>query len=181
MEIAKGKSRTVFVFKKFVLKFARIRLRDTIKTLRYGYEMGRLIKYLNYSIDVYVSPKRTLFLGIRDNWQEFVFYVFNRSPFLAPTYFSLFGLLNVQKRGEKPKIKDVDLWCQLCDMTNKAVHVDGHSFSNSHNFCECDGHLMIVDYGDPRIHGVLKKHGEKIYHDFDFSYVYAERIKNKDQ
>ena len=36
---------------------------------------------------------------MKDNWREFVFYLKNKPRICAPTYFSLFGLINFQKTG----------------------------------------------------------------------------------
>ena len=177
MQISRGHTRTVIIFENFVVKLPRIHFRRALGSLWRSFRGGYLSKCLKYDIEVYSSPRRLLFRGILENWREFRFYHRSRSRFLVPTYFSLFGMLNIQKRGNRTKIKDVNLWCQLCEMTNNEVWADGHTFSNANNFCDDDGKLMMVDYGNARIHDVLDKYGDKIFKDFDLAYVYANRNK----
>jgi hypothetical protein len=173
MQIARGRTRTILIFDFFVIKLPRIYFWRAIKAIGHGLQYGALMKYLRYDIDTYNSPRRFLFKGIRDNWQEFLFYRRNRLPILAPTWFSLFGLLNIQKKIEMVKIKETTLWCQLCAMTSNEVWSDSHTFSNAVNFSNVGGKLIMVDYGDPAAHPVLEKFGDKIFNEFDFNYEYA--------
>lgn len=176
MQISKGKTRIAVIFENFVVKLPRIYFRQAFKKIWKSFRSGDLAKCLGYGLEVYGSPKRLLFRGVWENWGEFRFYRLSRSRFLMPTYFSLFGMLNIQKRGnKKAKIEDVNLWCQLCEMTNNEVWADGHTFSNANNFCDDDGKLVMVDYGNARIHDVLNKYGDKIFKDFDFAYVYHKK------
>ncbi|MFH0779562.1 MAG: hypothetical protein V1928_01760 [Parcubacteria group bacterium] len=96
-----------------------------------------------------------------------------------PTYFSLFGFANLQKRGQPLVLKERSiLFNQLYDFTNSEVFVSSHTFENPKNFSVEDGKLMIIDYGDKRIHCVLIKYGDKIHNEFDLNYVRLK--KNKD-
>jgi hypothetical protein len=176
MKLAKGEARTVFVFENFVVKISKLHLRRTVEIVWESIRRGYLRKCLGWGIYTYCSPRRLLFLGIMENWREFIFYLFNRSPFLMPTYFSLFGIINIQEKGEVAKIETVDLWCQLAQMTNHAVNCCGHHFANPGNFCNENGHLKIFDYGNPKVQEVVKQFGDKIYREFDFAYKY-----NKDE
>lgn len=49
------------------------------------------------------------------------------------------------------------------------------------NFCEENGRLKILDYGNPIIYDFLKKWGDKIYADFDFSYNRETQKKLKEK
>lgn len=130
MYTSKGASRTVKVFQKIVLKFPRIYLKRagkrTYKSLRDGY-FWKSIKWGPYS---HFSPMRFLFKGFFDNWLEFYYYQKIKSPFLQPTYFSLFGLMNIQKTGTKPNISPDNFLYQLLEITNGEIIVDGHVFEN---------------------------------------------------
>ncbi len=93
------------------------------------------------------SVRGMLFRGLAANWMEFWLSATKRNPFLQPTYFSLFGLLNVQRYDTPCPFKDVDLCVQLCRLTDDAVWDDGHHFSNPQNFAFRKGVLRILDYG----------------------------------
>jgi hypothetical protein len=179
MKIARGKSRKVWIFEKIVLKFPVMHFKEVCKTIIRSYRHGQLLRCLKADMNAYGQPRRRLFLGIRDNWSEFVFYVFHPSPFLMPTYFSLFGLLNIQKRGEKARIERINLLSQLRVITNDAIKADGHAFLNTDNFCVLDGHLLMVDYGSPKTQGVLKEYGDKIHRDFNLDYKRPEFKEKK--
>lgn len=172
MQVSQGRTRTVLIFENFVVKLPRIYLWRAIKVLWYAVTNGVLLKYLQYDIDTYCSPRRHIFKGIWENWQEFCLYRRSRLSILVPTWFSLFGIVNIQKKVEMTTINELTLWCQLCEMTNNEVWADNHTFANPNNFSDVAGKLMIVDYGNQRIHPVLEKFGDKIFKDFDFKYKY---------
>lgn len=170
MKIVRGNTRTVLIFENFVVKFPQMHLRKTYKLLRMMpcYQWPLIWGNSIYSGD---SIRRNLFRGIVVNWKEFSFYCSTQSLFLVPTYFSLFGLLNVQKRVKITKINSTNLWVQLSILTGDRLWCDSHSFDNSSNFGEEDGRLVMVDYGSPRIHDLLREYGDKIFKDFDLNYV----------
>lgn len=177
MKISRGTSRTVLIFENFVIKLPRIYFWRTMKNVYRSIRRGYFIKSLGWSIYSSMSPKRLLFKGFLDNWREFTYCRELRSPFLQPTYFSLLGLFNIQKVGEKLTVKQVDLWCQLYEMTSGEVFADSHTFANPDNFCQENERLKMLDYGNARIYEVLKKYGDKIFKNFDFSYDWEERKK----
>jgi hypothetical protein len=118
------------------------------------------------------GPKQLLFKGMYENRSEYVFYSQYKSNFLLPTYFSFFGLFNIQKIGKKFEFKNekekyLSFWRQMLNVTSREATKDGHHFSNPKNFCEENGKLKIMDYGSPYTQEVLEKYGEKIYKEFD--------------
>lgn len=178
MYISRGMSRTVVVFDKFVLKFPRIYFFRFLTNIFRFIKMGCFLKSWKWSIYSFGgAPRRLLFKGINDNWLEFYYYRKLKSPFLQPTYFSLFGFVNVQKTGKKPSVEGRNLWCQLHEITNGGVWADSHTFTNPNNFCEENGRLKMLDYGNRRIYDFLKKWGYKIHMDFNFSYDWEKRGK----
>ncbi|MDP2951553.1 MAG: hypothetical protein Q8N55_04170, partial [bacterium] len=118
-----------------------------------------LKKELIYSIDHYGTIKYFLFKGLRDNWLEWIFYLKYRHPFLQPTYFSLAGLINIQRTASCLNKKD--LWHKFITVNKEAVWEGGsHYFDNPANFCwDKHGFLKTVDYGSPSVQGVIKKTG----------------------
>lgn len=138
-----------------------------------------LRKYWKFPPRAVGAFKYLLTRGILCNWQEFKFYSQTRNPLLHPTYFSLFGLLNIQAIGQPCGLKDVDLWCQLYELTEGKVFEDSHCFANPRNFCLSSGKLKITDYGSEGSQNVILAYGQKIYDLFDSSYCWEkEKLKH---
>ena len=175
MKIIKGSDRIVFVFQKIAVKLPRIHFFSFLSLFLYHVKHGNLLKYLNYQPKVYGSARRLLFRGLIHNWNEFYFYLKSHSDILLPTYFSLFGFVNIQKKGEKFEMKEGDLWIQILKLKNKECWIDGHTFSNVDNFCKENYKIKMIDYGDPDVYCLLKKYGNAIHDDFDFSYKHNNR------
>lgn len=88
MKIEKGYTRVVFVFSKVVIKLPRL-LRNSKKIpTKVTKNWQRQRKVL------------ALFENMVINLQEFIFFLIVRPKFCLPTYFSFFGLFNIQKKGE---------------------------------------------------------------------------------
>ncbi len=188
MQIKKGQDRIVFIFPLIgiVIKFPIIHFfrvfRRTYCVLRGDgknkKEKWEWIKeHLTYPIEAYFGFKGLLFRGLVANWREFWFYLKTRHSFLQPTYFSLFGLLNIQRYDEPCRLQNVDLWCQLYEMTNGQVFDDSHHFENPHNFCFHNGKLRMLDYGSRRTWGVISNYGAKIIEHFNPAYSWEEEKK----
>ena len=162
---------TLIIGNCFVVKLPIIYLRTGLKnafgSIKHGHFISHEIKKYNYLI--LGSVKRCLLAGLINNWQEFRFYKKSKLLILMPTYFSFFGLFNIQKAGQPISIKSVDLWCQLYDLTNGKVFEDSHTLANPTNFCIERGRLKIIDYGE-KVNAVLIEYGDKIFNEFDFSY-----------
>jgi len=141
------------------------------------WRIGAIISECAMPIDCRFGYKNHLFGGIVDNWREFVFFRKTKHPFLLPTYFSFFGLLNIQRAGEPCQLKDVDLWCQLYELTDGKVFDDSHHFENPANFVLEGRRLRMIDYGSIRTHGVITQYGKKIVETFDPSFDWEEKKK----
>jgi len=180
VQIRKGEKRIVFIFPKmhFAVKLPIIHLFLAIK---FGYaKTGRwnhLKKYLGYPMEAMGGFKWFLFRGLSSNWNEICFYLKTRNLFLQPTYFSFFGLLNIQRCDDPCELKSHDLWAQLRELTEGRVSEDEHHFDNPDNFCFRDKKLRMIDYGSKRSHGVLLKYSEKIMGSFDPEYCWEDQKK----
>lgn len=130
-----------------------------------------------YPVDKYGGYRGWLFKGMATNWMEFWVYITTRNPFLQPTYFSLLGLVNIQKYGNPCPFDYRDLWCQFREITCEEVRKDGHHFSNDANFTYDGQTLRIVDYGNTRTRRIVILYGKKIVQAFDPSYRWKERLK----
>ena len=177
MKIAKGKWRIVFVFPWFgiVIKIPVIRFYEGIKPFLKPKEWKRL-KGRTVLLKLMIKYRRPfLFGGLVNNWNEFWFYLKTRNPFLQPTYFSFFGLFNIQRYGEPCNLPIIDLWKCLYKITNGEVFEDSHTFGDPNNFCFYNGKLRIVDYGSRRTHPVIRRYGKRIIELFNS--VFLERRK----
>ncbi len=106
------------------------------------------------------TPLHLLFWGILTNWREFVFYLTTRHPFLQPTYFSLLGLINVQKYGQAAQ-GHLKLGLSL-SITGALSH-DGHHFFCAENFViSKTGAARLLDYGDPKTQHLIRTYGQEL-------------------
>lgn len=180
MKFKIGRYRLVFIFPFFgiAIKFPVIRLFNFFwMIIRHlvRLKVKRIYKEAILSVDCDIGYNNWLFGGIVANWREFVFFRKTKHPFLLPTYFSLFGLFNIQMAGEPCLFKEVDLWCQLYELTDGKVFADSHHFGNSNNYCFNGGVLRILDYGSKKTHGVIIGFGGKILESFDPKYDWEEK------
>lgn len=181
--MSKGNNRIVVCigFLGIALKFPRIRLRQGLKCLVddiLGHN-NKLRREWDFAVNSKGSIMSFLFRGIRDNWSEYRFYKEIRHPLLQPTYFSLLGLVNVQRASS---LYDIDLFYQFYEIIGEKVFEDSHHFHNPRNFSFEGGRLRIHDYGNPRTQKLIREHGEQIFRCFDPHYDNVEgkrRVKAK--
>lgn len=170
--IRKGSNRLVvdFINLGFVIKLPIVHLLFVQKELKFFLHKGGYFRgWIGYDMDNggVVGVKRLLFKGIADNWREFWFYAITRHLFAHPTYFSLFGLVNVQRRGDSPAVGSGDFARQVkCIIGEEEFHVDAHHFRLPNNFCVVNGRLRMVDYGSPNTRRVIREVGMCLYKNF---------------
>ncbi len=146
MEIKKGNDRIVILIGIFAIKFPNIL--DAMKN----------------------QHKRPVWRGILrkiwKNWQEFIFYQKHRHPFCVPTYFSFFGLFNIQRRTPDlplPMVKA--LWEGMVIITNdqfQELGFSGHTLTHDINFGLYQGKCVIRDYTKFRDQQFILEFGEKL-------------------
>lgn len=166
-EIKKGKTRIVFTFSKlgFVIKFPIIKLWPIYSfipdLIKYGWKNATI--QWRMSTDDNMSFRKELLGGIVANLQERKAWKAIHHKLLCPTWFSFLGLLNVQEY-RKPLEGVNGLWIaiRIDTVTNNESHKVGHGFEITQNYCEKDGRLMMIDYGNRRLCSVIKKYGEEI-------------------
>lgn len=161
-QVKKGTSRLVIIsslFPGLVIKIPIIRLKDGIGTLIS--ERKRWLEKETWDERPYWGIGWCLYKGILDNWREYRFYRNSRHAFLQATYFSLLGIINVQKRGRVIQCDIDKFWCCIYDATDGEVTNDAHHFKEAGNFC-LDGWVRLLDYGDHRTHVIVEKYGTKI-------------------
>jgi len=106
---------------------------------------------------------RCFFKGLLENWRERTFYRKTRHQFLARTYFSLFGLVNLQRWHPPPTPQQYDgfarLWKGMNIATAGAVERDRHHFAGIENYGMDGGRFVMVDYGSREAQAIIKEHG----------------------
>lgn len=183
MEFKKGSARVVFIFPHLglVIKLSRFYVWIAFKTFwKYTTQKkywGLLKKWFTYDVVAIGGFKYLLCRGLRDNWHEYKYYTATKQVFLQPTYFSLFGFLNVQKYGEYQKMPFDILLHHFMDLTNGEAFKDAHHFASSRNFCFEKGKIKITDYGSSRTQEIITKWGEKIVADFDIEKILKKEVE----
>lgn len=182
MKYLKGSRRIVLIFPKlgFVIKLPRIFIwvfmKRMFKFFPY-YPKNKwqwMKKWFKYDVDVLTGFRDIMYKGIHDNWYERQLYKKTKNVLLQPTYFSFFGILNIQKYGEIHKMYFAYLLQEFMNLTEDEAWKDNHHFANWRNFCFENGKLKIIDYGSKRTQKIILKYGEKIAREFDF-----EKVKQK--
>ncbi len=187
MQIKKGDDRVVVILPALgiVLKFPFIRFWRFVCSLVRCFKnprliLGRLWRGVSTPIRYPLGFRGMLFKGLHANWCEFWFYWRTRNPFLQPTYFSLFGFLNVQRIGEPCLMKPEDVWYQLSGMNKslqRDLRKDNHHFANPRNFCFFRGKIRMLDYGSSGSRAVVALHGSHIVEYFNPAYSWEEEKK----
>lgn len=158
MHFAWGMSRFVIVLPNVVIKFAYFNpltfLKNGIGYLWRGDVDSRVEQYRfkDTSGLMRFLPSRLIV-----NWQEYMFYQETCASYLAPTLWSFYGLINIQRRGRVVR-GDEEVWEQYV----KALHsqeflptyINGvyiTDINHAPNLCFIDGNLVIHDYGDWKV------------------------------
>jgi len=140
LKIKKGTSRIVMIvsFLPFVIKFPVIKIKGAIGEIR---RVG-IVKFVRFTYRhrrASMGSWTCLYGGIAANQREFSLFLKTRDKRLMPTYFSFFGMFNIQKKGSKEGVYPEGL-----DIVDFRINGDSHAAVNPANFL--DGRL--VDYGD---------------------------------
>ncbi len=134
------------------------------KEQQFGLRVPAIKRYEQYGSDAMF-----LYAGIMANRQEWKFSRRNKNPFIMPTYFSLFGLFNIQKRGKEIDFwDDSGVWCYVYDNSQNENQpwCDGHSLASIENYCLDERKLKIVDYGSRFLEPFLEVNGERLSQNF---------------
>lgn len=125
----------------------------------------------------YKLTKKLLLTGIISNKIEYNFWRKTHHDFLTPTYFSLLGLLNIQKH--------VNILSLLNITVKQKTHLGGiirniitknikktdyikslpisHHILNIENFGILNKEIVLCDYGETEVINMLKEVGQKIF------------------
>lgn len=138
MKIKYGTSRVVVLlpFLGLALKFPRVYTIMMLRNLYFGYIKRRFWKGLFLFLTSKGLGSFSYFMlnGIGSNLSEFWFYLKTRNKFAWPTYFSFFGLVNIQRLGTNPNFWDINqIYFIISNVAGRDVK-DGHTFTESNNY-----------------------------------------------
>ena len=169
MKLCFGLARVVLALPSFgiVLKFPRVHWLRAFYQIKKDFKAGIFWKCIVFSSESSHSVRYWLCRGFFENWKEFLFWRETPSDFLQPTYFSLFGLVNIQKFGKVCSESEYDFWIQLQQITNSGCSQDGHIFASPENFVSVGNKIRLVDYGSTNTREVIKLYGQKLWQEFD--------------
>ena len=106
-----------------------------------------------------------LFRGIMANWNERKFFLEDSSnPLLIQTYFSLFGLINIQPIVIPIQQYSIGLYNKLCLIVDdkKELHnCDSHAWEDGNFTQREDGSVALYDYGSSKAWPFVKKYGRQ--------------------
>ncbi len=139
-----------------------------LKTSAKEKNLSRGLRVLPHRRYEFVALNVEMFGGFMANWNEFIFFVKTRNKFLLPTYFSFFGLINIQKKGNVLNWKDGDFFVFLQNNSKikDQIFVDAHSFDNPQNFYLDNGKLKMIDYGSRHCRSFILENWEQIQNNF---------------
>lgn len=175
MNIRRGSSRIVIALPLLgiVIKFPIIKIKEMIIGSFAVYKSGgyrALRRQFSYPTMSYGSARRSLFYGIKQNWEEFCIYVKTRNRLLAPSYFSLLGLVNVSRYvPEVPGLDCFTLVRQLSQLTDhQFFKSDPHHFEDTGNFGIWNGKIVMRDYGSAKLVKFIVDYGDIVHDNFKF-------------
>lgn len=152
MDIKSGTHRVTILISSLAIKLPRLLrpidlLKYTIKHCRSG-ELRLAAIDVKFAISVFRD-------GVRENWNEFKCWKELKANFLVPTYFSLFGLLNIQQISKGKNITNEELtqiWIKIARKTEREIlKTDYHTIANRENYHRYEGAgLKLLDYGGAR-------------------------------
>lgn len=164
MKIKRGRQRVVIIIPRlgFVVKFPRVYMKRALGIAqKWGWK--KFLYDFKFSTQSMGSPRYFLFGGIVANWQEFMFFLKTRHPFLQPTYFSLLGIVNIQRYG-RPCDNFVEIINLFDSISREIVYQDLHCFTSPENFClDEQGRVRMVDYSQKKTQQVIRRWGDEIW------------------
>ena len=107
------------------------------------------------------------FQGFTSNWREWAYYKRvnpRHRSFLQPTYFSLLGILNIQKFGEPvDTTRGEELYHRFFKVAGQALIHDGHHWTFARNFHLAPDGPKILDYGSVATQKIIDEYGAALF------------------
>lgn len=162
-----GTTRNVFIIGPLAFKVAKVRLLKAILSLS-RMLLTKKWKDLYKNLFIYrpqecMTVPFLLLGGIYANIEEFLFFWQSQHPFLQPTLFSFFGILNIQIAGRQNTQNYWEFFVEIIEGSDQCHPLSiRHTFYNAHNFCRYKNSLKIIDYADKEVQKIIQLHGNKM-------------------
>ena len=149
----------------FVIKVPKIKYEQFYKELKYFLkekDYKGLFSAISEDVYEYGSMKSCLFYGFVKNMNEARFYRANKLSILVPTYFSVFGVMNFQKKVHDYQLLDltsIKFFAKISKLVKLGNPVVRYLFKDVYNFAFID-YLQVIDYGDLEVQRFLLKSGD---------------------
>jgi len=148
MKVQLGSGRIVFLVGRYAFKFPRpgclLKVAKAIPKFAIKGEWKKISNVTKWAWYIFCK-------GIHQNTTEYRCWRRCRASFLVPTYFTLGGMVNIQKleSGQVPSWDEIlSLFQAIAAMTeNQVRRVDPHCFEPQ-NFLKNQDGMRILDYGD---------------------------------
>ena len=151
-----GTTRFVILVGPFAIKIARLRLLFYFCRLLLHMWNGEVkVRLAKRDTNTVKSGLKYLSSGVRANLNEWEVWRKTHSPCLIPTMYSLFGLVNVQRRGEK-RVGTIDVFLFESSLIHSATYAKLKELEkstgerldlHSANLCYYQGDVRLLDYG----------------------------------
>lgn len=146
-----GATRFVVLVGNIAIKFPRPRpLYVLIRFARHVRNKEVKKRLLGHGQTPTIGAMRYLFGGIVTNWNEHRVWKNHAHDILVPTWFSLFGLVNIQKRGAEVDQQELDLRNPFLPYLDRMDLELSRDLTNSRNFCRLNRRIRIHTYGSDK-------------------------------
>jgi hypothetical protein len=152
VHIAQGSTRFVLIVGDVAIKFPKVFkpshiLKHIYKVLTKKENLKE--KLDNYHTNFFLALLRYFISPILINWEEYKDYRrYSDLGFLAPTYFSLWGLVNIQMRGDPITEVNRKEWERRIIPLQKALLMPHYDSFQADNWCFINGKPHLIDYSN---------------------------------
>ena len=154
MKCAYGATRYVILTEKYAIKIARF---PALRLVLRGFYLLSKGKALQRPREVYgsvtVGIVKYFLCGVLVNIDECQLWQELRNKSLAPTLFSILGLVNVQIRGAAVEQDELDRAHPFPEIAREVVGLD---LDLAKQYCRINGAICLADYGSPLVVAELR-------------------------
>ena len=159
MRFAYGCTRWVILTNRYAIKFARFRpIRPFVQLFKLLLKKEVVKSLGKYDANPIRGGLKYLLAGIVANRAEYRIYKRYPSDLLVPTLVSIYGLVNIQRRGEpaaEEEVRSHYLWHLL---KNTSI-VEDLPYKQ---FCKIDSRVCLADYGRDYLETILAESSIRI-------------------
>jgi hypothetical protein len=148
MQITCGATRWVILIGPWAVKIARIRPVQAFKRLGQYLLRGEVSNKLRkYGPRPLAGGFNYFFAGVLCNRLEYWLWKQRPQSFMAPTYFSFLGLVNIQARGLPVTPWELDQEHPFPALLREGSPMAAVELAAPVQFCRINGKILVVDYG----------------------------------